>query len=97
MYNITAFDAWLGVLTFSGQIFFDFAGYSLCAIGIAMCLGFSIPNNFKSPYAAIGFSNFWQRWHISLSGWLRDYTREVIKLILDYSPEPLSITAHSYV
>ena len=73
MYNITAFDAWLGVLAFSGQIFFDFAGYSLCAIGIAMCLGFSIPNNFKSPYAAIGFSNFWQRWHISLSGWLRDY------------------------
>ena len=73
MHNIAAFDAWLGVLAFSGQIFFDFAGYSLCAIGIAMCLGFSIPNNFKSPYAAIGFSNFWQRWHISLSGWLRDY------------------------
>ena len=63
----------LGVLAFSGQIFFDFAGYSLCAIGIALCLGFSIPNNFKSPYAAIVFSNFWQRWHISLSGWLRDY------------------------
>ena len=73
MKPISAFDAWLGVLAFSGQIFFDFAVYSLCAIGIAMFLGFSIPNNFKSPYAAIGFSNFWQRWHISLSGWLRDY------------------------
>ena len=70
---IAALDAWVGVLAFSGQIFFDFAGYSLCAIGIALCLGFSIPNNFKSPYAAVGFSNFWQRWHISLSGWLRDY------------------------
>ncbi|MAV36613.1 MAG: membrane-bound O-acyltransferase family protein [Planctomycetaceae bacterium] len=70
---VAALDAWVGVFAFSGQIFFDFAGYSLCAIGIALCLGFSIPNNFKSPYAAIGFSNFWQRWHISLSGWLRDY------------------------
>ncbi|MBN83416.1 MAG: membrane-bound O-acyltransferase family protein [Planctomycetaceae bacterium] len=73
MQPVAILDAWLGVLAFSGQIFFDFSGYSLCAIGIALCLGFSIPNNFKSPYAAIGFSNFWQRWHISLSGWLRDY------------------------
>jgi len=66
-------DAWVSVLAFSGQIFFDFAGYSLCAIGVALCLGFSIPNNFKSPYAALGFSDFWRRWHISLSEWLRDY------------------------
>lgn len=66
-------DAWLATFAFSGQIFFDFAGYSLCAIGTAMCLGFSIPNNFKSPYAAVGFSDFWRRWHISLSEWLRDY------------------------
>ena len=70
---IAVLDAWLGVFAFSGQIFFDFAGYSLCAFGIALCLGFSIPNNFNSPYAAIGFSDFWNRWHISLSGWLRDY------------------------
>ena len=66
-------DAWLGTLAFSDQIFFDFAGYSTCAIGIALCLGFAIPDNFRVPYAAIGFSDFWRRWHISLSSWLRDY------------------------
>jgi D-alanyl-lipoteichoic acid acyltransferase DltB (MBOAT superfamily) len=66
-------DAWLGTLAFSAQIFFDFAGYSTCAIGIALCLGFALPDNFRYPYAAIGFSDFWRRWHISLSSWLRDY------------------------
>ena len=65
-------DAWLGTLAFAGQIFSDFAGYSTAAIGIALCLGFSLPDNFRFPYAAIGFSDFWQRWHISLSSWLRD-------------------------
>ncbi len=70
---LLALDAWLGVLAFSGQIFFDFAGYSTCAIGIAACLGFSLPDNFRYPYAAIGFSDFWRRWHITLSTWLRDY------------------------
>src|SRR5688572_7830504 len=70
---LQAIDAWLGVLAFSGQIFFDFAGYSTCAIGVAMCLGFVLPENFKYPYAAIGFSDFWRRWHITLSSWLRDY------------------------
>lgn len=66
-------DAWLGTLAFSGQIYFDFAGYSICAIGVALMLGFSLPDNFKSPYGARGFSDFWKRWHISLSSWLRDY------------------------
>jgi alginate O-acetyltransferase complex protein AlgI len=66
-------DAWAGTLAFSGQIFFDFAGYSTCAIGIAMMLGFILPDNFLYPYGAIGFSDFWKRWHISLSTWLRDY------------------------
>jgi alginate O-acetyltransferase complex protein AlgI len=66
-------DAWAGVLAFSGQIFFDFAGYSTSAIGVAMCLGFILPQNFLYPYAAIGFSDFWRRWHITLSAWLRDY------------------------
>ncbi|TNF01477.1 MAG: MBOAT family protein [Deltaproteobacteria bacterium] len=66
-------DTWIGTLAFTGQIFFDFAGYSTCAIGAALCLGFVIPDNFRFPYAAMGFSNFWQRWHISLSSWLRDY------------------------
>jgi D-alanyl-lipoteichoic acid acyltransferase DltB (MBOAT superfamily) len=66
-------DAWLGTLAFSGQIFCDFAGYSTIAIGVALMLGFSLPDNFRFPYAAIGFSDFWRRWHISLSTWLRDY------------------------
>ena len=66
-------DAWSGTLAFSGQIFFDFAGYSTCAIGIALMLGIILPDNFKYPYASIGFSDLWTRWHISLSSWLRDY------------------------
>jgi alginate O-acetyltransferase complex protein AlgI len=66
-------DAWLGTLAFSGQIFCDFAGYSTIAVGTALCLGFALPDNFNMPYAAIGFSDFWRRWHISLSTWLRDY------------------------
>jgi alginate O-acetyltransferase complex protein AlgI len=65
--------AWSGVFAFSGQIFCDFAGYSTCAIGTALALGFELPINFRYPYAAIGFSDFWRRWHISLSTWLRDY------------------------
>ncbi|MFT3682701.1 MAG: MBOAT family O-acyltransferase [Ferruginibacter sp.] len=71
--NVAMLDAWMGTLAFCGQIFFDFAGYSTCAIGVAMCLGFVLPQNFNYPYAAIGFSDFWRRWHITLSAWLRDY------------------------
>jgi alginate O-acetyltransferase complex protein AlgI len=71
--NIGFIGAWTGTLAFAGQILFDFAGYSSSAIGIARCLGFTLPPNFRFPYAAIGFSDFWRRWHISLSGWLRDY------------------------
>ncbi|WP_232729085.1 MBOAT family protein [Ulvibacter sp. MAR_2010_11] len=72
-YGLASIDAWSGVLAFSGQIFFDFAGYSTSAIGIAMMLGFFLPHNFLYPYASIGFSDLWRRWHISLSTWLRDY------------------------
>ncbi|MCK5204528.1 MAG: MBOAT family protein, partial [Desulfobacterales bacterium] len=57
-------DTWIGTLAFSGQIFFDFSGYSICAIGTAMCLGFVLPDNFHFPYAAVGFSDFWRRWHM---------------------------------
>jgi alginate O-acetyltransferase complex protein AlgI len=71
--SVSFLDAWLGAMAFSGQIFCDFAGYSTTAIGAALCLGFSLPNNFRFPYAAVGFSDFWRRWHISLSTWLRDY------------------------
>jgi len=70
---LSFWDAWSGTLAFSGQIFFDFAGYSTCAIGIALMLGIILPDNFKYPYASLGFSDLWKRWHISLSSWLRDY------------------------
>ncbi|MEY2560634.1 MAG: alginate O-acetyltransferase complex protein AlgI [Verrucomicrobiota bacterium] len=70
---LVALDSWMGVMAFAGQIFFDFAGYSTCAIGAALCLGFHLKDNFRFPYAAIGFSDFWRRWHISLSTFLRDY------------------------
>ncbi len=66
-------SAWCGTFAFAGQIFLDFSGYSLAAIGSALCFGFSIQDNFRFPYAAVGFSDFWQRWHMSLSSWLRDY------------------------
>lgn len=70
---LPALDAWMGTMAFTGQIFFDFGGYSACAIGAALCLGFVLPANFRFPYAATGFSDFWRRWHITLSSWLRDY------------------------
>jgi D-alanyl-lipoteichoic acid acyltransferase DltB (MBOAT superfamily) len=66
-------SAWCGTFAFAGQIFCDFAGYSSCALGVALCLGFRLSRNFRFPYAAVGFSDFWRRWHISLSTWLRDY------------------------
>lgn len=71
--DVNSAQAWAATLAFSGQIFCDFAGYSTCAIGAAWALGFRLPVNFRNPYASIGFSDFWQRWHISLSTWLRDY------------------------
>ena len=71
--QLSTADAWLGTLAFAGQIFCDFAGYSTAAIGVAYTLGFALPENFRFPYAAVGFSDFWRRWHMSLSSWLRDY------------------------
>jgi D-alanyl-lipoteichoic acid acyltransferase DltB (MBOAT superfamily) len=64
---------WIGTAAFTFQIFCDFAGYSTCAIGVARILGFYLPKNFQFPYAATSLSDFWNRWHISLSTWLRDY------------------------
>jgi len=65
--------AWLGAIAFSLQIFFDFSGYSDMAIGLAKMLGFRLLENFDRPYLAVGFGDFWRRWHISLSTWIRDY------------------------
>ncbi len=66
-------ELWLGTYAFAFQIYFDFAGCSNIAIGSARALGFEIPENFRMPYIAVGFRDFWRRWHISLSTWLRDY------------------------
>ena len=66
-------SAWVSMFLFAGQIYFDFSGYSDMAIGLGSMLGFSFPQNFRSPYSAVSFSDFWRRWHISLSTWLRDY------------------------
>jgi alginate O-acetyltransferase complex protein AlgI len=65
--------AWLGVAAFTAQIYHDFAGYSDMAIGIARAFGFRLRENFDHPYGAGSFSEFWRRWHISLSTWIRDY------------------------
>jgi len=66
-------DAWFGALAYSFQLYFDFSAYSDMAIGIGLMLGFECPRNFDAPYRAAGFADFWRRWHISLSSWLRDY------------------------
>lgn len=68
-----AVDAWYGVVAYSFQIYFDFSGYSDMAIGLGLMLGFVFPKNFDSPYKATSITDFWRRWHISLSTWLRDY------------------------
>jgi alginate O-acetyltransferase complex protein AlgI len=65
--------AWSGVFAFGMQIYFDFAGYTDIAIGVAKLFGFHFPPNFRRPYLAASITDFWRRWHISLSSWLRDY------------------------
>jgi alginate O-acetyltransferase complex protein AlgI len=66
-------DAWYGLLAYSFQIYFDFSGYSDMAIGLGLMLGFIFAKNFDSPYKSASITEFWRRWHISLSVWLRDY------------------------
>ncbi len=65
--------AWLGAVAYALQIYFDFSGYSDMAIGMGRMLGFTFPENFDHPYLARNVTEFWRRWHISLSGWFRDY------------------------
>jgi alginate O-acetyltransferase complex protein AlgI len=71
--QIGAVTAWIGLYAFAMQIYFDFAGYTDVAIGCARLLGYRIPPNFRRPYATTSFTEFWRRWHLSLSFWLRDY------------------------
>ncbi|MDR3469731.1 MAG: MBOAT family O-acyltransferase [Xanthobacteraceae bacterium] len=66
-------EAWLGLSAYTIQIYFDFAGYSNMAIGLGFVLGFAFPRNFDLPYMSRSITEFWRRWHISLSQWLRDY------------------------
>lgn len=69
----TAFEAWSGLAAYAMQIYFDFSGYSDMAIGLGLLFGFVFARNFNAPYAATSLTDFWRRWHISLSSWLRDY------------------------
>lgn len=71
--GVSTLELWTGVLAFAGQIYGDFSGYTDMAIGFAIILGFNIPLNFRVPYFALSPVDFWRRWHISLSTWLRDY------------------------
>jgi alginate O-acetyltransferase complex protein AlgI len=65
--------AWLGAITYTLQIYFDFSAYSDMAIGMGMMFGFTFPENFNRPYSAVSITDFWRRWHITLSRWFRDY------------------------
>ena len=66
-------ESWLGATSFSLQAYCDFAGYSLCAIGVAFMFGFRFPMNFESPFGSVGMAELWTRWHMSLASWIRDY------------------------
>tara|TARA_R110000850_G_scaffold91742_32_gene194954 strand:- start:38455 stop:39897 length:1443 start_codon:yes stop_codon:yes gene_type:complete len=66
-------DAWLGALAYAAQLYFDFSGYSDMAIGLGLMMGFRFMENFNQPYISQSITEFWRRWHISLSSWLRDY------------------------
>ena len=71
--DLTVFGGWLGLLAFGAQIYFDFSGYSDMAIGLGQIFGFWFDENFNYPYTASSVSEFWRRWHMSLTGWFREY------------------------
>ncbi len=71
--SLSAASAWIGLLAYTLQIYFDFSGYSDMAIGLGAMFGFRFGENFRHPYAATSVTDFWRRWHISLSTWFRDY------------------------
>ena len=70
---LTPVYAWTGSICYALQIYFDFAGYTDMALGLAMLFGIRLPENFNAPYTAVSVTDFWRRWHISLSSWFRDY------------------------
>ena len=71
--DLNASIAWLGIICYTFQIYFDFSGYSDMVIGLGRLMGFKFPENFNSPYIAQSISEFWKRWHMTLSNWMRDY------------------------
>ncbi len=71
--NASSALVWLGVIAYSLQLYFDFSGYSMMAIGMGKMLGFDFPQNFNYPYIAASITDFWRRWHMTLSGWFREY------------------------
>lgn len=71
--NLSTEQAWIGALAYTFQIYFDFSGYSDMAIGMARMMGFKFPENFNNPYIAQSITDFWRRWHMTLSRWMRDY------------------------
>jgi alginate O-acetyltransferase complex protein AlgI len=71
--NLSTYTAWIGILAYTFQIYFDFSGYSDMAIGIARMIGFKFPENFNNPYISQSITEFWRRWHMSLGAWMRNY------------------------
>uniref|UniRef100_UPI004055D369 MBOAT family O-acyltransferase n=1 Tax=Acetatifactor sp. TaxID=1872090 RepID=UPI004055D369 len=71
--EMSVLTAWIGILAYAFQIYFDFSGYSDMAIGLGACLGFHFPENFNYPYISASVTEFWRRWHMTLSGWFREY------------------------
>jgi alginate O-acetyltransferase complex protein AlgI len=71
--DLGTYTAWMGALAYTFQIYFDFSGYSDMAIGLALMMGFRIPENFNNPYTATSVTDFWRRWHISLGAWMKNY------------------------
>src|SRR6266516_6919391 len=71
--SLARLDAWLTIMAYTFQLYFDFSGYSDMAVGLGLLFNLDIPQNFKSPYKATSIRDFWQRWHVSLSSCIRDY------------------------
>ncbi|MCL4160822.1 UNVERIFIED_CONTAM: hypothetical protein GTU68_015621, partial [Idotea baltica] len=71
--SLPAGFAWIGILAYAMQIYFDFSGYSDMAIGLGRVMGFDFPENFNRPYRASSITDFWRRWHITLSSWMKEY------------------------
>jgi alginate O-acetyltransferase complex protein AlgI len=71
--TLTTTSAWIGIFAYTLQIYYDFSGYTDMAIGIAMMLGFRLPENFRRPYSSLSITDYWRRWHMTLARWFRDY------------------------